>query len=167
MDVTSDLGSIASSKNMDYEGELDGEEKRGLEEEVLALRTSGLTFLFPNWKDMRHTDKAVLRALLAILQELFQSLITVSVHWSSFDSYLLEELFHVLPLLKELYIHRVFTSQDALEPESKDPAPLLFPQLHYLHLSGYLDQHPISFGQYLGASCPKILALRVPMGIIP
>ncbi|PPR05237.1 hypothetical protein CVT24_010344 [Panaeolus cyanescens] len=179
-----DLVSNASSGDSDYEGELDAEEVMELQEDARALRLHDWEMMEESSEDedehgpqtshstgsyekqMRYYDDRVLHALHTILSELSNTLLILSVHWSSFDSLLVEELLPPLPHLTELHLHRVFTSQDALEPESDKAAPLLFPQLQHLHLSGYLDQRTVPSSVCIQASCPRLSSLRVPKGIM-
>lgn len=113
-------------------------------------------------ENMQAADVFILEAFRDIVREASSSLLILSVNWTSFRPLLLEELLFPLPKLVELHLCRTFTSQDEIDPETEHTAPTLFPRLRRLHILGYVDQRPDSFGQSLGKIAPSLTHIRLP-----
>lgn len=176
-------GSSGSSKSMQFGSDSSGEEYEGSPtaeefgealDESIALRVSydppsppqGPDVDMHVWddldEDIQTADVFILEALHDILREASSSLLILSVNWTSFRPLLLEELLFPLPNLVELHLCRNFTSQDEINPETEDTTPTLFPRLERLHIFGYADQRPDSFGQSLGRIAPSLTHIRMP-----
>ena len=171
MEVESD------SSGEEYEGSPTSEELQEALDDSIALKSSEDPFFLPQgcndndadlrvWddfdEDVQAADVFILEALRDILCAASLSLLILSVNWTSFRPFLLEEILVPLPNLVELHLCRTFTSQDEIDPETEETAPTLFPRLQRLHIFGYVDQRPDSFGQSLGRIAPSLTQIRMP-----
>ncbi|KAF8959605.1 hypothetical protein BDZ97DRAFT_1922780 [Flammula alnicola] len=169
------MNSASGSNDSNYEGSLTGEEQQELLDDAMSLthiRSRSLSrgpapeeddgsAAFD--REMQEGDAVVLDAFRALLDDISSSLLILSVNWSSFEPLLIEELLLPLPYLVELHLRRAFTSQDEMDPESDEPATVLFPLLRRLYISGYIDQRPDPFGRSIGKVAPVLTHLRMPI----
>lgn len=116
---------------------------------------------------IRKKDENAVDNLLRLLKLVSDTLLILSVHWTSMETYLIEEMIPSLPNLQELCIYRAFTGEDEVEPQTEEPTPLLFPSLKRLHFGGYADERPGSFSQYLSGLAPSLTELRCSIFDLP
>ena len=116
---------------------------------------------------IRKKDEEAVDNLFRLLKLVSATLLILSVHWTSMESYLIEEMIPPLPNLQELCIYRAFTGEDEVEPQTEEPTPLLFSSLKRLHFGGYADERPGSFSQYLSGLAPFLTELRCSIFDLP
>lgn len=105
-------------------------------------------------------DEEALSNLFRLLSIVSPTLTLLSLHWTSLEGYLLEDMIPPLPHLQEFCVIRFMTGDDEVEPQTVEPAPLLFPALQRLHIGGYVDERPGSYFRYVSELTPSLSELR-------
>ncbi|KAJ3509310.1 hypothetical protein NMY22_g16342 [Coprinellus aureogranulatus] len=101
-------------------------------------------------------DEEALDDLFRLLTIVSPTLTILSIHWTSLEGYLLEDMVPPLPNLQEFCIFRSITGEDEVEPQTNEAAPNLFPTLRRLHLGGYVDERPGSYFKYVSELTPSL-----------